>query len=140
MSSATLFFIKSFDFSRCPTEAQAEKFANQSILYAKQKSEAILSSYKDRIEQEIDKARRGLIDFLDQETKPIINQAKARLNQNFNVDLSLPAPSFDSDGINFASPRIKNNSRMVDQGYETIKVKKRSFWNWLWGTSKNRKI
>ena len=118
-----------FEFS---TEAQAEKFANQSILYAKQKSEAILSSYKNRIEQEIDKARRGLIDFLDQETKPIINQAKARLNQNFNVDLSLPAPSFDSDGINFASPRIKNNSRMVDQGYETIKVKKRSFWNWLW--------
>jgi len=118
-----------FEFS---TEAQAEKFANQSILYAKQKSEAILSSYKDIIEQEIDKELRGLIDFLDQETKPIINQAKARLNQNFNVDLSLSAPSFDSAGINFASPRIKNNSRMVDQGYETIKVKKRSFWNWLW--------
>lgn len=118
-----------FEFS---TETQAEKFANQSILYAKQRSEAILSSYKYSIEQEIDKARTGLIDFLDQETKPIINQAKARLNQNFNVDLSLPAPSFDSEGINFAGPRIKNNSRLVDQGYETIKVKKRSFWNWMW--------
>jgi Dynamin family len=118
-----------FEFS---TEAQAEKFANQSILYAKQKSETILSSYKGRIEQEIDKARRGLTEFLERETKPIIDQAKARLNQNFKVDLSLPAPSFDSSGVNIAAPRIKNNSRMVDQGYETVKEKKRSFWNWFW--------
>ena len=117
-----------FEFS---SEIEAEKFANQSILYAKQKSEVILSSNKPRIEQEIDKARKDLTNFLEQETKPIIDQAKARLNQNFNVDLSLPTPCFDSGEINFISPRIKNNSRMVDQGYETIKVKKRSFFHWL---------
>lgn len=117
-----------FEFS---SEIEAEKFANQSILYAKQKSEVILSSNKPRIEQEIDKARKDLTNFLERETKPIIDQAKARLNQNFNVDLSLPTPCFNSGEINFISPRIKNNSRMVDQGYETIKVKKRSFFHWL---------
>lgn len=118
-----------FEFT---TEEQAENFANQSILYSKQKSEAILLDHKYIVEKEINKAHKGLLDFLEQETQPIINQAKDRLNENFNVSLSLPSPSFDSDGINFANPRIKRSSRMVDQGYETIKVKKRSFWNWFW--------
>jgi Dynamin family len=118
-----------FEFS---TEAEAKSFANQSILYVKQKYEIILSKCKNIIGREIDKTRRDLNDLLDQETKPIIDQAKARLNQNFNVDLSLPTLSFDSDRINFTNPRVKNSSRTVDQGYETVRVKKRDFWNWLW--------
>jgi Dynamin family len=118
-----------FEFS---TETEAERFANRSILYVKQKYEAILLNYKNIIGQEIEKTREDLNIFLDQETKPITDQAKARLNKNFNVDLSLPVLSFDSAVINFTNARIKNNSRMVEQGYETIKVRKRDFWNWLW--------
>ena len=117
-----------FEFS---SKVEAEEFANQAIAWAKQRSESLLSSVRDITGIEIEKARLGLIDFLDQETKPIIERARTRLNEAFNVDLSLPQPSL-SDDLDVAKPRVNSKTRDVDQGYETVYKKKRRFWHWLW--------
>jgi hypothetical protein len=72
-----------------------------------------------------------LTQLLEKETKPIIESARDRLNENFNVNLSLPIPNLDSKDINFNKPSIKHNTRWIDQGYETQVVKKKK-WYYLW--------
>ncbi|HLP92076.1 MAG TPA: dynamin family protein [Nostocaceae cyanobacterium] len=114
------------------SELEAEEFANQAIFWAKQRSESLLSSVRNKTGKEIEQARLGLINFLDKETKPIIERARTRLNEAFNIDLSLPQPNLQSDNLDVAKPRVKNQTRYIDQGYETVPEKKRVWWHWLW--------
>lgn len=115
------------------SEYSAEEFANQAVAYARQRAESLLITVRERTTHEIEKARSGLMNFLDRETSPIIERARTRLNQSFNITLSLPSPVLEtSDDISVNRPRIRNQTKTVDQGYENITVKKRVWWHWLW--------
>ncbi len=50
--------------------------------------------------------------------KPIIGRARDRLNETFNVNLSLPTPTLEPGDIKFAKPRVNSHTKPVDQGYE----------------------
>lgn len=114
-------------------EYKAEEFANQAVAYAQQRAENLLGTVRERTTDEVEKARSGLMNFLKQETSPIIERARTRLNQSFNIHLSLPPPILDtSDDISVNRPRIRSQTKMVDQGYEDVTVKKRVWWHWLW--------
>ena len=53
------------------------------------------------------------------------------MNQTFDIDLDLPAPTLESDVIRI-QPYVKTRTRWTDAGYGTRTVKKRDFWHWLW--------
>lgn len=118
-----------FEFS---SALEAEEFANQAVAYTKQRAESLLLRVQGEIGREIEQARMELIDFLDKETKPIIERARTRLNEAFQVKLSLPQPSFKVDNTALVKPRISKQHRYIDQGYGERLVEKREWWHWLW--------
>jgi len=118
-----------FEFSSAP---EAEEFANQAVAYAKQRAESLLLGVREETGRKIEQARTKLIDLLDKETKPIIERARTRLNQAFQVNLSLPQPSFKTDNMALIKPRISSQHRYIDQGYGQRVVEKREWWSWLW--------
>lgn len=119
-----------FEFN---SAAEAEEFANQAVAYAKQRADNLLSSVREQTGKEIERARTGLINFLEKETKPIIERARTRLNEAFNVNLSLPPqPTWESDDMDLVKPHVRSQTRYVEQGYGERAVKKRTFWHWLW--------
>ncbi|MBW4547880.1 MAG: dynamin family protein [Symplocastrum torsivum CPER-KK1] len=108
----------------------AEKFATLAITYPKQRAESLLNNVRQQVENIIEQSRQKLITELVSETQPIIEQANQRLNEGFNLNLSLPTPTLKPAEMTFVKPRIKSGFRMVDQGHEI--VKKREWWHWLW--------
>ena len=114
------------------SETAAEEFATQAIAWAKRRAETLLSDVRENTGKEIEKARTGLIDFLEKESKPIIERARTRLNEAFNVDLSLPQPRLKSDDVEVVKPRVKSQTRYLEQGYEDVVTQKRTWWHWLW--------
>lgn len=110
---------------------EAEDFTEQAIAYSTNKINALLDSVREQVRKIIEHSRQDLTQLLEEKTKPIIERARDRLNENFNVNLSLPTPSLDSKDINFTKPSVKHNTRWVDQGYETQVVKKKK-WYYLW--------
>lgn len=117
-----------FEFSN---EAEAENFANQAVAYSKERAEYILLGIREQAQVEIAQARSSIINFVDTQTKPIIKNAQQRLNEAFNVDLSLPQPMLASDDIEVLNPDIESSTRYIDQGYEYVNKKKRKWWS-LW--------
>lgn len=109
---------------------EAEDFAVQAIAYPKESFKPLLESVREKVRKQIEQARKQLTELLKRETEPIIERARERLNETFNVNLSLPTPTLVSDDIDFAKPRVESKTKPVDQGYET--VKRRAFWHWLW--------
>jgi len=120
---------KVFEFN---SEREAEEFANQAVAYAKDKAESLLSGVRKQTEVEVEKTRKSLTTFLEKETQPIIERARKRLNEAFNVNLSLPQPKLESDEMELVKPRVKSDHRYVDQGYGERTVKKRKFTHWFW--------
>jgi hypothetical protein len=112
---------------------KAEEFASQAVAYAQQRVESLLTVVKEQMNQEVKEAHLRLKIFLEQETNPIIERARTRLNQSFDITLSLPVPTLDtSDDLSVNKPSIKSQTKTIDQGYGKITVKKRVFWHWLW--------
>jgi len=112
---------------------KAEEFSSQAVAYAQQRVESLLAIVKEQMTQEVKEAHSRLKIFLEQETNPIIERARTRLNQSFDITLSLPVPTLDtSDELSVSKPSIKSQTKTIDQGYEKILVKKRVFWHWLW--------
>jgi hypothetical protein len=118
---------------------EAEDFTEQAIAYPREKINALLDSVREQVRKIIEHSHQELTHLLEEETKPIIERARDRLNESFNVNLSLPTPRLDSKDINFAKPSIKHNTRWIDQGYETQVVKKRK-WYYLWLFSEQETI
>ncbi len=115
------------------SKLKAEEFINHAIEYAQSRAENLLDTVRDSIAREVENSRSELMIFLEKETNPIIERARTRLNQSFNIDLSLPPPVLDtSDDISASKPRIRSKTRTIDQGYETVTVRKRVWWHWLW--------
>jgi F0F1-type ATP synthase membrane subunit b/b' len=112
------------------TREEAEKFATLAVSYPKQKAELLLEDVREQIENKIKRSREELIAQLEKDTKPIIEQARKRVNETFNLNLSLPIPTLKRVEMDFVKPNINKDFRMVDQGYET--VKRRSWKHWLW--------
>ena len=113
-------------------ESKANEFAHQSINFAKQRIHGLLEEARYKVQSQVESARRELIDQLEVETRPIIEKARQRLNEAFDVILSLPDFSFSSDDPEISRPCVKEEYRYMGQGYETVKVKKRDAWHWLW--------
>lgn len=111
---------------------EAEDFANLAVFYLKRRAEELLEAYREKIGEQIERSRQDLIEHFRKETQLIIESARKRLNKTFNLDLSLPTPTLKPVDMNFVKPQVKNNTRWVDQGYET-KVIKRPEWSyWFW--------
>ncbi|MBW4575902.1 MAG: dynamin family protein [Aphanothece sp. CMT-3BRIN-NPC111] len=111
---------------------EAEEFANQAVAYAKQRADSLLSKVREQTEKKIEQARQELMIFLEKETQPIIERARTRLNEAFNINLSLPQPTLESDETEAVKPRVKSEYRYVDQGYGERVVKKRKFSHFFW--------
>jgi hypothetical protein len=75
---------------------------------------------------------------LESETKPIIEQANKRLNEAFNLNLSLPIPTLKPSEIPFVKPSIERDVRMVGGGSKTVKT--REWWHWLWIVPIEKKV
>ncbi|WP_072013818.1 dynamin family protein [Myxosarcina sp. GI1] len=114
------------------TEAEAAEFAEKAVLWAKQRLDILLSKVRHNTELEIEAASLSLAEFLTEETLPIINRAKSRLQTNFNIDLDLPPPVLQSEEeIAIGQQLVKTKTRLVDRGYEEKLVRKRAWYYWL---------
>lgn len=112
--------------------AEAEEFVEHAVTYARQRADKLLESVREQTEKEIELARTDMMIFLEQETKPIIEGACTRLNKAFQVNLSLPQLSLvSSEDINIVKPRVKRQSRLIEQGYEEVVTNKREWWHWF---------
>ena len=65
----------------------------------------MLSGIREQARIEIAEARASIINFVDTQTKPIIKNAQQRLNEVFNVNLSLPQPTLASNDIEVSKPQ-----------------------------------
>lgn len=113
-------------------KSKADEFAYQSINFAKQRIHSLLEATRYKVQSQVESARRELIDQLEVETRPIIEKARQRLNEAFDVNLLLPDFSLSSNDPEIRRPCVKEEYRDIDQGYETVTVKRRDLWHWLW--------
>jgi GTPase SAR1 family protein len=113
------------------TLVDAERFADIAVAYPEDRANVLLENIRSKVSQQIEQARQELTYLLELETKPIIESARDRLNQSWNVDLSLPNPSFSSSEIDFSKPRVKRHIRTLGQGYEEKAVKTKKWWYWF---------
>lgn len=115
------------------TLREAEEFAALAVAYAKRRVDLLLEKVQENSVQVIDEAREKMMNFLDRQTKPIIDRARERLNENFHLNLSLPNLRFQSDYyIDLNKPLVIRHTRKIDQGYSEVVRTKRSFLHFLW--------
>ncbi|UKO98679.1 dynamin family protein [Nostoc sp. UHCC 0870] len=111
---------------------KAEHFGEQAIASAKSSIiEPFLENVRQQAKKEIKQSRQKIQDSLETETKPIIERARQRLNENFHVNLSLPTPNLENESAGNIQVRISQKTKLVDQGYETKVIEKRDFWHWF---------
>ena len=111
---------------------EAEDFADLAVSYTKRRSDRLLQSIRTGVGKQIEQARKDLTELLKRETKPIIERARDRLNENFNISLSFQIPSLEAGKIGFAKPSVTSHIRSVDQGYEVKVDGKKEWWHWDW--------
>ncbi|MGA9378445.1 MAG: dynamin family protein [Phormidium sp.] len=115
------------------TLREAEEFAALAVAYAKRRVDLLLEKVQENTGQVIDEARQKMMNFLDEQTRPIIERARERLNENFHLNLSLPNLRFQSDYyIDLNKPLVIRHTRKIDQGYSEVVRSKRSFFHFLW--------
>ncbi len=114
------------------TELEAEYFAQEAIVWAKQRLESLLLKVRDNAELEIKKASEDLGKFLIQETQPIIARAKNRLQTTFEIELDLPSPTIQTEEeMAIEQQLVKTKTRLVDSGYDERIVRKRAWYYWF---------
>jgi len=115
------------------TLREAEEFAELAVAYAKKRVDFLLLKVGESTAQVIDQARQNMMAFLNEQTKPIIERARERLNENFNMNLSLPNLRVQGDYyIDLNKPLVIRHTRTIDQGYSEMVTKKRSFFHYFW--------
>lgn len=120
---------KSSGIAEFDNEQKAEEFADRAIIWAKQRSENLLIGFRKHTEIKIIKAQTDLIDFLERETRPIIEQARQRLKQNFDVELSPPPLNLEKiSNVDYIQPQIGKQAREI---VDSKTVKHRP-WYFLW--------
>ncbi|MEL6438450.1 MAG: dynamin family protein [Cyanobacteria bacterium J06621_8] len=114
------------------TELEAESFTHESIAKARQRLEELILQVSDDLEQEVKQTRVDLESFLIESTQEIIERAHNRLQTTFEVELNLPLPIIsDVQAIEIEGQLVKLKSRLVDDGYEELLVKKRAWYYWF---------
>lgn len=112
------------------SDREADKFAKETIIWSKQRAEKLLSQARLYTEKEISEAQIKLLQSLKKDTKDILEKARDRLNQAFDVKLALPPnPELNSElgKIDF---KVNNLSREVTD-YKTER-KRPWYYLWLW--------
>lgn len=116
-----------------PTLREAEEFADTAVAYAKQRVDILLDKVRENTTKQIEQARQDMMQFLDSQTKPIVERARERLNENFNLELSLPNLRLEPDYyIDLNKPLVMRHTRTIDQGYTEVVRSSRSFLHYLW--------
>ncbi len=78
---------------------------------------------------QIEQARSDLRSFLTNESKSIIQNARKRLNETFNIDLSLPLPTLKADDrIDYMPPKVRRQTKEIAE----YKKKKYKPFYFLW--------
>ena len=114
------------------TELEAEYFTQEAIGTAREHLEELILKVSEEIEIEVKQAREDIEKFLIEETQDIIERAKNRLQTNFDIELQLPSPTIASEQkIQIEKQLVKTKSRLVDDGYDELLVKKRAWYYWL---------
>ena len=109
-------------------EQEADKFANETIAWSKQRAENLLSQARLYTEKEISDSQKELSQSLKQETKDILEKARLRLNKAFDVKLALPPnPQLNSE-IGTIDFQVNNLFREVTD----YKTETRRPWYFLW--------
>jgi len=115
------------------TLREAEEFARLAVAYAKRRVDLLLEKVQENTGQVIDESRQKMMKFLADQTKPIIDRARDRLNENFHLNLSLPNLKFQSDYyVDLNKPLVIRHTRKIDQGYSEVVRTKRSFFHFMW--------
>lgn len=111
------------------THREAEKFRSDAISWAKNRADKLLERAREYTGRKIDEARKNYIKDIDAETRPIIDKARQRLNQEFDVELSLPElPSWQDS-------RLEESVITIDLSNRAKKVQlsdKKRRWYVLW--------
>jgi|GEM_PF-391619 len=114
------------------TELEAEYFTQEAIGKAREHLEELILKVSEDIELEVKQAREDIEKFLIEETQDIIERAKNRLQTNFDIELQLPSPIITSNReIQIEKQLVKTKSRLVDDGYDELLVKRRAWYYWL---------
>lgn len=115
------------------TEQKAQQFIGNTIAFGKQRTESRLLNVRQKVQVIIENKRNELAKSVEEEAKPIIEKAKQRLKETFDVDLELRAPTFSSNqNLNVNHIKATSNTRNIDQGYETVSYQQRHWWHWAW--------
>ena len=113
------------------TKQAADRFSNDAMTWAKDRAEAQINLARSYTSKEIEKARKGLIEFLDKETKPIIDKARNRLSKAFDIELSFPEiPDWKDDYL--TQPQISVNHSTRQKKVQRSDKKRRWYVLWLW--------
>ena len=95
------------------SQYEAEKFSNEAISWAKQRANKLLSQARSYTEEEIKISQSELLESLDKETKDILAKARNRLNETFDVELSLPPNPQLNNEIGKIDFKVNNVAREV---------------------------
>ena len=114
------------------TELEAEYFTQEAIGKARERLEELILKVSQDIELEIKQTRENIEKSLIESTKDIIERAKNRLQTNFDIELNLPSPIIaNNQKIQIEKQLVKTKSRLVDDGYDELLVKKRAWYYWF---------
>ncbi|MBN4003295.1 dynamin family protein [Nostoc sp. LPT] len=111
----------------------AEDFQDKVYQSIRQELDKSLDKTREEITRLTEKARHALIEFLQRETKPIIQRAQQRLNEAFDLELYFMSPRVFSDDIKIVSPRRTNIKSKSESwiAWET-RHERRWYTLWLW--------
>ena len=105
---------KSFGKFEFYTQQEAEEFADQAVAWSKQRAEVLLMSVCQVAEKEMEKAWTNLTDFLVEETTPILEQARSRIQKAFRIELPpLPQPTFEHPKISGVQTLVDHESKQI---------------------------
>jgi len=114
------------------TEQKAQQFIGNTIAFGKQRTESHLLNVRKKVQVIIENKRNELAKSVE-EAKPIIEKAKQRLKETFDVDLELRSPTFSSNqNLNLNYIKATSKTRNIDQGYDTVSYQQRHWWHWAW--------
>lgn len=104
---------KSFGKFEFNTQQEAEEFAEQSVAWSKQRAEVLLTSVCQAAEKDIEQAWAKLTYFLVEETTPILEQARSRLQKAFRIELLPPQLIFEHPEISGVQTPVDNKLKKV---------------------------
>ena len=121
---------KSFGKFEFYTQPEAEEFAEQAVAWSKQRAEVVFKSVCQVVEKEIEKAWATLTDFLVEETTPILEQARSRIQKAFRIELPPPPqPTFEHPKISGVQTPVAHESKQITD--YTVKEYRPFYWLFL---------